>query len=56
MSSTQDKIKKGELGKIEFLVPIQDKELFQSKCQERFQGMASVMKELFYKKLGEMGK
>lgn len=54
MSSTQDKIKRGELGKIEFLVPTQDKELFQKKCQEKFLGMASVMKEMFYKKLEEM--
>jgi hypothetical protein len=54
MSSTQDKIKNGELAKIEFLVPTKDKELFQTKCKEKFLGMASVMKELFYKKMEEM--
>lgn len=54
MSSTQDKIKSGELSKIEFLVPTKDKEFFQKICQDRFLGMASVMKELFYTKLKEM--
>jgi len=28
--------------------------LFQAKCKEKFLGMASVMKELFYKKMEEM--
>jgi len=54
MSSTQEKIKKGELSKIEFIVPTKDKEFFQAKCKERFLGMASVMKELFYKKMEEI--
>ena len=54
MSSTQEKIKNGELAKIEFLVPTQDKLLFQERCKKKFLGMASVMKELFYKKMEEM--
>jgi hypothetical protein len=43
-----------ELSKIEFLVPTKDKETFKRHCESRYSCVASVMKELFYKKLEEI--
>lgn len=45
------RLKNKELGKIEFLVPIEYKNLFQDYCGKKYIPVASAMKEVFFKEI-----